>query len=201
MVMSMVTRRELTNIVCVRYARADRSLKGRILDEFVATTGYCRKYAICLLGKPPQAAPPKRRRLRQRVHSSSLMEPLAVIWETCNHICGKRLKPFLAEIIGRLEHFNHLHLSERDRQLLAQMSVSTSDRLLMTACSRNSAMPGGLMVTVPPNRSLTSSRPSRSAPSGLSPGRIPVTWSWIWSPIVVRPSVATMCTRATTCAH
>ena len=50
MVMSMVTRREFTNIVRLRYALADRSLKGRILDEFVATTGYSRKYAICLLG-------------------------------------------------------------------------------------------------------------------------------------------------------
>ena len=94
------------------------------------------------------------------------MEPLAVIWETCNHICSKRLKPFLPQIIGRLEHFNHLRLSEKDRQLLTQMSVSTSDRLLVTACQRDSAMPGGLMVTVPPNRSLTSSRPFRYAPSG-----------------------------------
>ena len=57
MVMSMVTRREITNILRVRYAFADRTLKGVILDEFVATAGYCRKYAICLLGKPPQAAP------------------------------------------------------------------------------------------------------------------------------------------------
>ncbi len=129
MVMSMVTRRELTNIVRVRYARADRSLKGRILDEFVVTTGYCHKYAICLLGEPPQAAPPKWRRLRQRVYSSSLMGPLAVIWEACHHICSKRLKPFLPEIIDRLEHFNHLRLSEKDRQLLTQMSVSTVDRL------------------------------------------------------------------------
>ncbi|MDP3047719.1 MAG: transposase, partial [Chloroflexota bacterium] len=56
MVMSMVTRREITNILRVRYALADRTLKGRILDEFVASAGYCRKYAICLLGEPPLAA-------------------------------------------------------------------------------------------------------------------------------------------------
>jgi hypothetical protein len=65
MVMSMVAKREITNIVRVRYALANRIQKGIILDEFVASFGYCRKYAISLLGKPSQAAPFGGRRLRR----------------------------------------------------------------------------------------------------------------------------------------
>jgi hypothetical protein len=130
MVMSMPTRLEVTNVLRARYALADRTQKGLILDQLVAVTGYCRKYAICLLGKPPQATPPKRRRLRRRIYPSSLMDPLATIWEACNCICSKRLKPFLPEIMGRLEHFKHLDLSSGDRQLLVQMSVSTLERFL-----------------------------------------------------------------------
>ena len=147
MVMSMVAKREITNVLRVRYALADRTQKGIILDEFVASFGYCRKYAISLLGKPSQAAPPKRRRLRQRLYPSSLMGPLTVIWEACNHICSKRLKPFLPEIIGRLEHFNHLRLSEQDRQLLKKMSVSTLERLLKRI--REDRRPHGRCTTKP----------------------------------------------------
>ena len=78
--MTMLGRRELTNVVRLRYSRADRTQKSRILDEFVASTGYCRKYAIGLLGKPP------------RVYSLSLLDALVLMWETCECICSKRLK-------------------------------------------------------------------------------------------------------------
>jgi hypothetical protein len=53
--MTMLGRRELTNVVRLRYSRADRTQKSKILDQFVANTGYCRKYAIGLLGQPPRA--------------------------------------------------------------------------------------------------------------------------------------------------
>ena len=51
MEMSMLGRRELTNVVRLRYSRADRTQQSKILDQFVANTGYCRKYAIGLLGR------------------------------------------------------------------------------------------------------------------------------------------------------
>jgi hypothetical protein len=40
----MATRRELLDTVRARYAGKSREQKGRILDEFVATTGYHRKH-------------------------------------------------------------------------------------------------------------------------------------------------------------
>ena len=49
--MSLKSRRELLHAVLVRYRSASKISKSQILDEFVESTGYDRKYAIVLLGK------------------------------------------------------------------------------------------------------------------------------------------------------
>jgi hypothetical protein len=90
--MTMLGRRELTNVVRLRYSRANRTQKSKILDQFVANTGYCRKYAIGLLGQPPRAPAPKRRRTQRRLYSSSLLDALVPMWETCECICSKLLR-------------------------------------------------------------------------------------------------------------
>jgi len=50
--LSYQSRRELVQQMAPRYQRASRSRKTRMLDEFVANTGYVRKYAIQLLNHP-----------------------------------------------------------------------------------------------------------------------------------------------------
>ena len=45
----MATRDELIAAIAGRYAQGDRSERGRILDEFVAVTGFHRKHAMRLL--------------------------------------------------------------------------------------------------------------------------------------------------------
>lgn len=45
----MATRRELIRVVRERYVGKSRREKSRILDEFVAVTGYHRKHALRLL--------------------------------------------------------------------------------------------------------------------------------------------------------
>ena len=46
-------RREYVRTLRPRYTLAPRRAKPAILDEFCATTGYTRKYAISLLNCPP----------------------------------------------------------------------------------------------------------------------------------------------------
>lgn len=55
--MTRQARRELLKAIKPRYLKASRTEKGRILDEFVAVTGYNRKYAIHLLrnGSPKRS--------------------------------------------------------------------------------------------------------------------------------------------------
>ena len=49
---SMATRVELVEAVGERYRSSDRVSKGRVLDEFVAVTGFHRKHAMRLLRLP-----------------------------------------------------------------------------------------------------------------------------------------------------
>ena len=45
----METRKQLVEVVARRYRAASREEKTRILDEFVAITGYHQKYAISVV--------------------------------------------------------------------------------------------------------------------------------------------------------
>ncbi len=50
--MRLQAKRELLAQVSLRYREAAHTQKSVILDEFVAATGYVRKYAIRLLARP-----------------------------------------------------------------------------------------------------------------------------------------------------
>ena len=64
--MSLPARRELLASTAPRYAKANKKLKQTILDEFTASTGYHRKYAIGLLKHyDPKTTKTKRRPLNQ----------------------------------------------------------------------------------------------------------------------------------------
>ena len=52
----MTTRKELVAALQLRYRRATFGERTKILDEFVALTGYHRKHAIRLLREEPGAA-------------------------------------------------------------------------------------------------------------------------------------------------
>jgi hypothetical protein len=51
----MATRDELVVAVQERYANGERREKTRILDEFVAVTGFHRKHAVRVLRRKPTA--------------------------------------------------------------------------------------------------------------------------------------------------
>ncbi len=57
----MATRDELVAAIAERYSRADRTERGRILDEFTAVTGFHRKHAMRLLrdGQPNRRSGPR----------------------------------------------------------------------------------------------------------------------------------------------
>lgn len=128
--MSLSAREELTTSLSTRYQQAKRPQKRKILDEFTAATGYHRKYAICLLkGTARKHKRTKVRRRARRYHKAA-KEALVVIWKASNHVCSKRLVPFLPDLIAALERNGHLNLPEEIRQLLLTISAASVDRLL-----------------------------------------------------------------------
>ncbi|BCL79205.1 transposase [Ktedonobacteria bacterium brp13] len=127
--MSYQSKRELLWQMVPRYREASSALKEVILDEFVAATGYARKYAIRLLNHPAEQ---KRTITRPRAahYGPEVQQALYLAWTVANHICAKRLVPFLPTLVASLEQHGHLHLSERGRAELLAMSPATADRIL-----------------------------------------------------------------------
>jgi hypothetical protein len=128
--MSFQGKRELLAQVAPRYREASRKQKTLILNEFIAATGYARKYAIRLLTLRVIPSPGPIRRPRARRYGKEVQEALSIAWAAVNYIGSKRLAPFLEELVPALEEHGHLELSEEARVQLCRISHATIDRIL-----------------------------------------------------------------------
>lgn len=130
--MSQRSKRELSDVVRPRYLKASKAGKIKILDEYVAATGFHRKYAIRVLkwGHKPKGL---NKAGRRKVYQGGVVQALIQIWEICGRICSKRLHPFLPEMVRVLERHDELILEEETKHLLLAMSRSTIDRCLRPA--------------------------------------------------------------------
>ena len=127
--MTHTARAELTDVVRKRYRAAAGADKSKILDEFIAVTGYHHKSAIRALNSEPTS---KKRQTRARppLYDEAVQAALIVLWEASDRVCGKRLKALLPILLPALERNGHLHLHEPIRQKILAMSAATIDRLL-----------------------------------------------------------------------
>ena len=142
-----------------RYLKATKREKSTLLDEVIEVTGYHRRHAVRVLrhGRFPDSklaelvavqglASPGRRLPsrggggggggggrspgRPRVYSSVVVGALRTAAEASNWLCGKRLAPFLEELVPALEAEGELRLAVEDRTQLLAMSARTIDRRL-----------------------------------------------------------------------
>jgi hypothetical protein len=157
--MNFGAKRQLAVQVAGRYRDGTRSQKAAILDEFVAATGYARKYAIRLLTNPSLPPPAAITRPRPRLYGPEVQEALLVAWRAANSICSKRLIPFLPELVPVLERYGHLALSDEARAQLLALSPATADRLLQPFRQRD-GLPG--ITTTKPGALLKRQIPIRT---------------------------------------
>ena len=98
-----------------RYRKSTKKQKGRILEEFVHSTDYSRKYAGWILrnwgtkrivflndelielvvGHPKK----RRRRPRERIYEETVFDALKKVWVIFDCICGKRLVAVLKTML------------------------------------------------------------------------------------------------------
>lgn len=158
--MSLESRRELLAVVAPRYRGAKLAERRRILDEFVASTGYHRKYALSLLNHPLTKASGPKKRQRSRRYPFAVQQALIRCWRASNGICSKRLIPYLPELVAVLERVGELHLDESTKRQLLAMSAATADRLLRAERQRNhlhglsTTKPGTLLTDAVPIRTF-----------------------------------------------
>lgn len=147
--LTMDGRRSLTDEVVRRYRAAGKREKGRILDEFVANTGYQRKYAIHLLNSwgrvrwvrlegewvrlvvgRPRTPQRRQRRQRPRRYDQAVLAVLKAIWYLFDCMCGRRLVVVLRTMLPQLNSCRGFELSAEVRSKLLTISPATIDRLL-----------------------------------------------------------------------
>jgi hypothetical protein len=129
-----------------RYWDASKKGKGKILDEFVSNTGYHRKSAIRLLGYRGRNKDVSKRGRPKKYHSVVLSE-LKYLWEIMDHLCSKRLKPFIPELIDIVNRCGNRTLSAEVQVKLRELSPATIDRLLSPY--RNKKIRGRFSTTKP----------------------------------------------------
>ncbi|MGF6922304.1 hypothetical protein OKW28_006501 [Paraburkholderia sp. 40] len=127
----MTTRKELVAALQLRYSSAAFGDRIRILDEFVALTGYHRKHAIRLLREQPGAA--KGTRERNRGYDEAVRQALTVLWEAADRVCGKRLKALIPKLVDAMERHGRLDLDPVIKAKLLEVSAATIDRMLANA--------------------------------------------------------------------
>jgi hypothetical protein len=114
-----------------RYQRATKKQRGRILDEFVETTGYHRKHAIALLRSERHHRDPKVRlhRVRPRIYLEEDQEALLWLAGLFDQIGSKRLRAALDVELPALRDAQYLRVSTACYQRLLKISPATMDRL------------------------------------------------------------------------
>ncbi len=147
--MSLQARKELLNQVRTRYQLVNRKDKTKILDGFIAATGYQRKYAINLF-KNTKSSQKVQKTYRKPKYGPDVYQALLTLWEAANRICSKRLVPFIPELIEILEHHSQLSLSSDVRAKLLNISPAAVDRLLRVNRQRSgfaisTTKPGSLL--------------------------------------------------------
>lgn len=163
----MGQRQAVARQVAVRYRGASRVEKARMLDELCAVNGWHRDHArkALRLAVRSKSVGSKGKTSRRSVSGSSrvvygrdVIAALEVCWVVVGGPCGKRLAPFLPDLVDRLRACGELRIGERTRDLLVGMSAATIDRRLASARARvqlkgrSGTKPGSLLKSQIPVR-------------------------------------------------
>jgi hypothetical protein len=150
--MSPRSKKEYTQATHQRYKNASHSEKTIILNEFCATSGYHRKYAIRLLRGFKRFTKPKSKKRGPKpvYQKGEILTPLKQIWLASNLPCSKRLKAILPIWLPGYDQL-YGKLAPGVTKALLRISSATIDRLLAPARTqenkrgRSTTKPGTLL--------------------------------------------------------
>jgi len=131
------------------YRRATKSEKGRIIDTIAESTRYSRKHIIHALNEDVEV--PKQITRDRVSRYEAIIELLEKMWAVSNFLCGKRLEPFVPDLLDSLKRHNEIDLTREEEALLLSISSATIDRILAPARKglvlkgRSTTKPGTLL--------------------------------------------------------
>ena len=159
--LDMKMKKKLTEETAKRYCTAGKKQKTKILDEFVATIKYNRKYAIHILknsayvkvthfnnaAKKSVQIIKKTRKKRnyEKYYGQDVQEQVIRLWIFSMYLCSKRLVPFIRDNIDYFaQKFGY---SEQLKAKLARISSATVGRILKPEIPKHSIR--GISTTRP----------------------------------------------------
>ena len=175
--LDMKTRKKLTEETAKRYCVATKKQKSIIIDEFVANTGYNRKYAIHILKntarikithfnnvekKSVQVIQKQRKkRIYQKYYGEDVKKKVVHIWIFSMFLCAKRLVTFIRDNLDYLTvRFDY---DEELMYKLSRISSATIGRMLKTEIPK---------YTI---RGISTTKPAKNL-NGLIPIRVYFDW-------------------------
>lgn len=112
----------------LRYERASKEEKGKILEEFCKVCGYHRKYAIRVLSRPASWETRKPGRA-SRYQEPQFLRTLKQLWFDTDQMCSKKLKRIIPSWIKFFE-LEHGRINVLVKEKLLAISAATIDRIL-----------------------------------------------------------------------
>lgn len=168
--MTVDERRKYLRKMQKRYAKADRTEKGKLLDEMKQVTGLHRKYLIELIRGNLKRKP--RRRRRGRTYGPEVDDALRVIYESFDYICAERLTPNLVWMAKHLARHGELKASDLLLEKLGRVSIPTVGRILQRIRQDEPRLP---RRKAPKRPKLTQSIPMKRIPWDIAtPGHFEV---------------------------
>lgn len=157
--LTMSERQTVTRATAVWYGLASRAGKSAVLDESCALTGWHRDHARRALRLALDPRPVVRTgRRRAPVYGDGAVSALRTVWAVLDAPAGKRLAPFLPQIVARLRECGELDLDEDTAATLCRMSAATiegrlaGDRARLKVRGRSGTKPGSLLKSQIPIR-------------------------------------------------
>ena len=145
MELDMKMRQKLTETTAKRYCTASKKEKTNILDQFIANTGYNRKYAIHLLANTASVKiiefnnskkqiieiikkTPRKKRIYTKRYNDNVCNEIVNLWHLSMNMCAKRLVVFIHD---NIEYFaDKYSYSNELKCLLLSISASSIGRIL-----------------------------------------------------------------------